>query len=481
MTTHSRRSNTLIFTPTYNERDNVENMFRQLRKLSLDADFLFVDDNSPDGTGIILDRLAQEEPRLHVLHRAGKLGIGTAHIAGINWAYDHGYERIVTMDCDFTHTPSDIPRLLENLNAHDVVVGSRYMAQGSLPGWNLFRRTLTHLGHALTRVLLKMPQDATGGFRAYNLNKIPKLLFKNVVSPGYSFFFESLFLIKQNGYSIGEIPIVLPARTYGHSKMSSFEAAHSALRVLHLYLETRYNPGQFRVTESFSAIDESLSDPQDWDVYWEKKSRTSNLAYDIVATLYRNIVIKRQLQYFLSRVFPPGSYLLHAGCGSGQVDAGIHRSMRVTAADISVSALKLYYRNNPDAYHIKHCDILSLPFEDQSYDGVYNLGVCEHFTPAELVAILSAFRRVLKKDGKLLLFWPHAYASSVVFLRLVHYVLNDVLTKSVQLHPPEPTLLQSRRMAERLLGQAGFRLIEYHFGPRDMYVQVVLVAEPLPD
>ena len=115
------------------------------------SDLLFLDDNSPDGTGQLLDDLAAKEPRLHVIHRAGKLGIGSAHLDGITWAYEHGYTRLVTMDCDFTHSPADIPRLLACADSAAIVVGSRWLQSGSLPGWSLFRRLLTGLGHFLTR------------------------------------------------------------------------------------------------------------------------------------------------------------------------------------------------------------------------------------------------------------------------------------------------------------------------------------------
>src|SRR5688500_1669431 len=122
---------TLIFIPTYNESGNVENMARQMLGLGLDADLLFMDDNSPDGTGAILDRLVKELPRLSVLHRQGKLGIGSAHIDGIRWAYDHGYERLITLDCDFTHNPADVARLMAISHGSDLVAGSRYLDRKS--------------------------------------------------------------------------------------------------------------------------------------------------------------------------------------------------------------------------------------------------------------------------------------------------------------------------------------------------------------
>lgn len=238
---------TLVFIPTYNERGNVEAMHEQIRALGLDIDILFVDDNSPDGTGQLLEEIARRDLRLHVVHRRGKLGIGSAHLDGMAWSYDHGFDVLITMDSDFSHSPSDIVRLLERRHDAEIVVGSRYLRSGSLEGWNLLRRLLTTLGHALTRGLLRMNEDATGALRLYSLRAIPRALWEKIGSRGYSFFFESLFVLKANGFSIAEIPIVLPARTYGSSKMSWREAARSARRVVSLFLRNAVNPAQFRL------------------------------------------------------------------------------------------------------------------------------------------------------------------------------------------------------------------------------------------
>ncbi len=148
----------LIFVPTYNEAENVEALYRQIQTLGLEADYLFLDDNSPDGTGQIIERLAAENPRVHTFHRRGKLGIGSAHRDGIRWAHEHSYQVLVTLDCDFTHSPELIPEFLQCCSEYDVVVGSRYMNKNSLAGWSVLRRLLTAVGHFLTRTLLRMPQ-----------------------------------------------------------------------------------------------------------------------------------------------------------------------------------------------------------------------------------------------------------------------------------------------------------------------------------
>jgi dolichol-phosphate mannosyltransferase len=234
----------LVFIPTYNEGENVERTGTAIRDLGLDVDVLFVDDSSPDGTGDILDEMARRDPRLTVIHRPAKLGIGSAHVRGIQWAYDHGYRTLITMDCDLSHQVEDLPRFLAAADACEVVVGSRYLVQESLQEWNPFRRTLTSVAHLMTRHLLGIEYDATGAYRLYRLDRIPREAFAAVRAVGYSFFFESLYLLHASGFTVREVPIRLPARTYGHSKMGLRDIARSVWELTRLSLARR---GQARV------------------------------------------------------------------------------------------------------------------------------------------------------------------------------------------------------------------------------------------
>lgn len=236
---------TLVMIPTYNERENVEKMARDIVATGIDTDILFIDDNSPDGTGDLLDGLATTIPRLMVLHRPGKQGIGSAHKDGIGWVYEHGYTHLVTMDCDFTHSPSDIGMFLARADDHDVVVGSRHMRENSLAGWNIWRKCITKTGHFLTTLLLKMPFDATGAFRLYRLDRIPPVYFTKIESRGYSFFIESLAAINLNGFSILEVPIALPPRTYGHSKLRIEDMIQWGVFMLRLAWTIRFNPKKY--------------------------------------------------------------------------------------------------------------------------------------------------------------------------------------------------------------------------------------------
>ena len=168
------------------------------------------------------------------------------------------------------------------------------MEADSLPGWNILRRSLTGFGHLLTKHLLGIDVDATGALRVYDLTRIPRELFEKVSARGYGFFFESMFLLVRNGFSVREIPIVLPARTYGTSKMTLRETMRSGTQLLSLWKKNLSRPSQFRLRGAEAGIDPSLVDPQGWDSYWDKKAAPSTRAYDVVATTYRQAVIRRQ-------------------------------------------------------------------------------------------------------------------------------------------------------------------------------------------
>ena len=467
---------TLVMVPTYNERDNAPTMVSAIRALDLDVDVLFIDDNSPDGTGEVLDALCAGYPRLSVRHRSGKNGIGSAHMDGIEYAFASGYQRLVTLDCDFSHSPSDIPAFLKAADTADVVVGSRWTAANSLPGWNRFRRMMTGMGHVLTRLVLGLPYDATGAFRAYRLDRIPPEVLGLVQSKSYAFFFESLFILHKNACRISEIPIVLPARTYGHSKMTLRAALQSVRIMLGIAASYQREPARFHVAASRAEIEPSLHDPQHWGAYWEQSSSLTKRTYATIASIYRRLLIRPRLHRTLRGNVARVAQVLHAGCGGGQVDQGLHEELRITALDISPEALVLYQVHNPEAHRVRHGDILALPFADASFDGYYSLGVIEHFTEQEIERILAEASRVLRPNGKVILFWPHARATSVRVLGLAHKVLARSGSKDT-LHPAELSLLTSRAMAERILAAAGFQMISYDFGMVDQWIQAVIVAQ----
>lgn len=216
---------------------------------------------------------------------------------------------------------------------------------------------------------------------------------------------------------------------------------------------------------------------QDWDIYWADKDRPSNAAYDFLAGIYRRMIVKNILNHFVHKYFTVGSKVLHAGCGSGQVDVDIAKHIDITALDISANALKIY-RN----IHGKDCktvqgNIFSLPFADNTFDGLYNLGVLEHFTQDEIKQILLECRRVLKPGGKILVLWPPTFGFTVCVLDSAHFILNKIFRMKVKLHPDEITRVKSREHAVSTFESASFKIIEYYFGMRDIFTQAVIVAE----
>jgi len=448
----------LVFIPTYNERENVEAMCSQILTLELGLDILFLDDNSTDGTGAIIKDLAGKHPNVHAVFRAGKLGVGSAHLDGIRWAYDHGYERLITMDCDFTHSPGYLSHFFTYSDEYDVVIGSRYLLKDSLPDWNIPRKFLTHTGHFMTRYLLGIKYDATGAFRLYRLDRIPRQIFDRVRSKGYSFFFESLYVLQINNFRITEFPITLPARTYGHSKMSMGEAFNSARLLAGLYAKTVTDKKQYLLTLPASR-------PEEWDKYWDRKTGPGGFAYDVVSAFYRKFIIRPAVNYFIQKHFSPGQNLLHAGCGSGRTDIDINKKFSVTALDISPRALSLYRGFNRDNPRVIRGDILHIPFEDGRFDGAYNVGVMEHFSEEDIGRILSELGRIIKPGGKILVFWPPEFGLSVRALKMI----------KVKLHPDELTLAKSRSHIEAIGVKADLKIVDYYFGPRDLFTQVAIV------
>ncbi|MBF0296025.1 MAG: glycosyltransferase [Magnetococcales bacterium] len=469
----------LILIPTYNEADNVEKVIAIIQGLGLKIDLLFVDDNSPDGTGEILAQWAAKDPSIHLMRRPGKLGIGSAHLDGIRWSFDHGYAILVTMDSDLTHSPEEIPRFLELADGTDMVVGSRFNRPDSLPGWIWWRKWMTHTGHFLTSRLLGLPYDATGAFRLYRLDRIPRGIFDMVEYPGYSFFFESLHRLHRNGVTIREVPIVLPARAYGHSKVRLKDILSGIENLFSLGWRTRLDGASLLYRPSFVKEHDAPIAPEEtaWDGYWTQRSHQGKWLYDLIAAFYRRWIIRPAVNRFLGAAFAPGDRILHAGCGGGTVDIDMARVMRIDALDISTRALTEYARCHAGNHELMHGSIDAIPAPDNHYDGLFNLGVMEHFPEERIVPILREFHRVLKPGKRIVLFWPPAYGASVIFLKWVHRLLHGLFRSEIQLHPPELTHIRSREQTARWLEQSGFRLREFAFGAGDLFTYQVIVAE----
>ena len=205
--------------PTYNERENVERMVRTLH--GLDVDVLVIDDNSPDGTGDIADALADELDGVSVLHRDRKEGLGPAYLAGFRRALDDGAELILEMDCDFSHDPADVERLIAAAERADLVCGSRYAKGGGTRNWGLVRRFISRFGSLYAQVILGLHvRDLTGGFKCYRRAVVEALPLDEIHSKGYAFQIETTYRTIRKGFSVRELPIVFVDRVEGGSKMS---------------------------------------------------------------------------------------------------------------------------------------------------------------------------------------------------------------------------------------------------------------------
>ena len=210
---------TIVVIPTYDERENVAPMARAVLAQDSAIELLFVDDNSPDGTGAEIDRLAAADGRVHCLHRERKEGLGRAYVAGFRRAIEMGADRIVQMDCDFSHNPADIMRLVAT--DADLVIGSRYVSGGGTPGWPFSRRLISRAGGLFIRTVTGMPlRDPTGGMKCWRTSALSKIDFETVESAGYSFQLEMNHRTWKAGLSICEIPIVFSERAAGYSKIT---------------------------------------------------------------------------------------------------------------------------------------------------------------------------------------------------------------------------------------------------------------------
>ena len=229
---------TVVVIPTYDERENVAGMANAVLSQDPAVELLFVDDNSPDGTGAEIDRLAETEPRIHCLHRERKEGLGRAYVAGFRKAIELGADRIVQMDCDFSHDPADITRLLAE--DADLVIGSRYVAGGGTPGWPFRRRLISRLGGAFIRCVTGMPlKDPTGGFKCWRVETLKAIRFETVESAGYSFQLEMNHRTWKGGFTIRETPIIFSARAAGYSKITTAIAVESFKIALKLRFKSK--------------------------------------------------------------------------------------------------------------------------------------------------------------------------------------------------------------------------------------------------
>lgn len=226
-----------VIIPTYNEKDNITALVEKILALDDNIRVIIVDDNSPDGTGRIAEEIRENTPRIDVIHRSGKLGLGTAYIAGFKKALAEGADRIITMDADFSHDPAYIPDLIALADQFDVTIGSRYVPGGGTRNWGWKRRFISWGANTFARIMLGLhANDCTAGFRCYRREVLLDIDLERFISDGYSFLIEMLFKCQQRGHSVGEVPIVFVNRALGYSKISQREIYKAMYTVMRLAL-----------------------------------------------------------------------------------------------------------------------------------------------------------------------------------------------------------------------------------------------------
>lgn len=230
----------LIIIPTYEERDNLPRLVAAIFEVVPQVHLLIVDDNSPDGTGQLADELARTDARVHVMHRAGKLGLGTAYIAGFKWALERDYHRIFEMDCDFSHQPKYLVDFLAASSTADLVLGCRYMKGGGTEDWTWFRRFVSKGGNLYARTVMGLRfRDLTGGFKCFRREVLETIDLDAVRSKGYAFQIELTYRAHLAGFRIAEVPIIFPDRKVGQSKMSGRIVREAMINVVKLRLSKK--------------------------------------------------------------------------------------------------------------------------------------------------------------------------------------------------------------------------------------------------
>jgi dolichol-phosphate mannosyltransferase len=222
----------LVSLATFNERGNLQPLIEEIHQILPEADVLVLDDNSPDGTGKLADELAAKDPRIKVIHRPGKLGLGTAMLRIMSYAIEHDYELLQNLDADFSHPTRFLPAILAGMAKNDVMIGSRYVPGGGTENWPVVRLLISRTVNLLVRFLMRMPVlDASGAFRCYRVSLLKRAELERTKSRGYSFQQEILFLCHQAGARIGETPIIFENRREGKSKVNWKEAVRSILMI----------------------------------------------------------------------------------------------------------------------------------------------------------------------------------------------------------------------------------------------------------
>lgn len=233
---------TLVVIPTFNEAENIPRLIPQVLEQAEGVEVLIVDDGSPDGTGMLVRALGEKDPRVHLIERSGKMGLGTAYVAGFTYALANGYDFVFEMDADFSHSPKEIPNFLTKIREVDLVIGSRYANGVRVLNWPMKRLLLSYTANVWTRFMTGLPlDDATGGFKCYRIAVLKAITLERIRSNGYAFQIEMSFKAWRKGFRLAEIPIVFLDRLAGKSKMSKHIVYEAFFMVWKLLLRSLIN------------------------------------------------------------------------------------------------------------------------------------------------------------------------------------------------------------------------------------------------
>ena len=216
----------------------------------------------------------------------------------------------------------------------------------------------------------------------------------------------------------------------------------------------------------------------EWDQYWlrSSKKKSINKIYDFFAYIYRNFLIGPSFKYYMYKHFNKNSDILHAGCGGGEVDKFIVKNFNITAVDISSRALDLYNKINPNVI-VKKSNIFNMNLDKKKFDGIYNLGVIEHFNAKKFLELMIHFKEHLNKNGKIILFWPPKYGLSVIALHIIHFIINKIFKMKLKLHPDEPFKYTNRKQVEKILQPIGLKITDTYFNFRDAFTYKIIVIK----
>ncbi|WP_437185731.1 polyprenol monophosphomannose synthase [Planctomicrobium sp. SH668] len=233
----SENQRVLVMVCTYNERENLKSLIPEIFSRTPKADLLVIDDNSPDGTGQYVDELRLTNPKIHVLHRPGKLGLGTATVAGFNYAIQNGYDSLINLDADWSHPPRFIPDIIAPSSQYDVVIGSRYVSGGSVTNWGISRQLMSQALNVYARAMLGLKtRDNSGSYRCYRVSKLAEIDWSKTRASGYAIEEEILFRLKRSGATMTEVPISYEERKHGETKLNWKEAVSAGWVLLQLRL-----------------------------------------------------------------------------------------------------------------------------------------------------------------------------------------------------------------------------------------------------